>query len=91
MCTLGKFIDTSNTDIWKQGWIQAWDFGLAREWDLTWELFIHEIHRDHIEIIDDSDEISWVFKKSWGYYIPNIEYISLSSIVLEDPRWRGKI
>ena len=52
---------------------------------------LNELQRDHIEIRDDSDEIAWVFKKSWGYYIANLGYISLSSIVLEDPRWWRKI
>ena len=84
MCTLDKLIDPLNVDIWKQRWLQAWDSGLAGEQGLLWEIFLHEIWRDHIRIRYDSDEIDSIFKNSRGYYISNLGYSALNFKVVED-------
>jgi hypothetical protein len=68
------------TTMWKQGWLSSADLGLDGELVRHWELFVAELHRAHIRLCENFDELIWGFNKQGGYYTAKLGYQAMFSV-----------
>jgi hypothetical protein len=62
------------TTLWRQGWLNSGDLELNGEFVRYWELFVSELHRDHIRLCENPNELIWSYNKVGGCYLVKLGY-----------------
>eukprot|EP00253_Pinus_taeda_P015318 PITA_15318 len=65
--TLNQVEKVGQSNIWGQAWKSAEDLGLNIRWHHEWSSFVNELHRSHVRISNENDNLIWAHGKTGGY------------------------
>eukprot|EP00253_Pinus_taeda_P014363 PITA_14363 len=65
--TLNQVEKVGQSNIWGQAWKSAEDLGLNIRWHNEWSSYINELHRSHVRINNEQDNLIWAHGKTGGY------------------------
>lgn len=65
--TLNQVEKVGQSNIWGQAWKSAEDLGLNIRWHHEWSSYINELHRSHVRIKNEQDNLIWAHGKTGGY------------------------
>eukprot|EP00253_Pinus_taeda_P016622 PITA_16622 len=65
--TLNQVEKVGQSTIWGQAWKSAEDLGLNIRWHQEWSLFVNELHRSHVRLNNEQDNLIWAHGKTGGY------------------------
>eukprot|EP00253_Pinus_taeda_P034952 PITA_34952 len=80
--TLNQVEKMGQSNIWGQAWKSAEDLGLNIRWHPEWSTYVDELHRSHVRLNNDHDNLMWAHGKT-GVYSPKDGY----SFLMEKKGW----
>jgi hypothetical protein len=85
--TLNYIRDPDNTIVWGQGWFSYETRNIEAQWHQSWDLFIFELRRAHVSLVDVEEELVWVFNKAGSHYTTKLGYQDMMHDGDEDNQW----
>eukprot|EP00253_Pinus_taeda_P008825 PITA_08825 len=88
--TLNQVEKVGQSTIWGQAWLSAEDLGLHIRWHPEWSQYISELHRSHVRLKNDQDNLIWAHGISGGYSPKEGYNYLMEKKGWGDPEWWSK-